>query len=201
MNKFEARSKESYDKMADNYDRTPEGWFCLVFKHKLLASLSSFRGGKVLDVGCGTGALLKMIGDSYTIDGYGTDISDNMIANANRLHPNMTFAVAPCDSIPFCDEQFDLATVCCAYHHFPNVNAFAGEIVRLLKHGAYLYIAEIYYAAPVRLMLNPFVPLSKAGDVKFYSPSQIIKTFAKYGMKSIYLHIEGHEQILGFQKN
>ncbi len=200
MNKFEARSKASYDKMANNYDNTPEGRFCLVFKHKLLGALSSFRGGKVLDVACGNGTLLKMIDDKYHIDGYGADISENMIANAKRLHPKMDFTVAPCYKLPFCNDYFDLITVCCAYHHFPSVDAFAKEASRLLKQGATLYIAEIYYPSLIRMLLNPFVPFSQAGDVKFYSPAQIIKTFTKHGLKHIYLQIDGHQQILGFQK-
>ncbi len=200
MNRFEARSKASYDIMADDYDNTPEGRFCLAFKHKLLASLTSFRGGKVLDVACGNGTLLKMLTDKHNIDGYGTDLSDNMIANAKRNHPDMTFAVAPCDKLPFGDAYFDLVTVCCAYHHFPSVNAFAQEASRVVKRGATLYVAEIYYPLLVQMLLNPFVPLSKAGDVRFYSPAQIIKTFSKHGFVHIYLQTDGHQQILGFQK-
>lgn len=200
MNKFEARSRASYDRMADGYDSTPEGRFCLVFQRKILAAISSFRGGKVLDVACGNGTLLKMIADVYNIDGYGADISEGMIANAKRLHPKMDFTVAPCNKLPFCNDYFNLITVCCAYHHFPNVDAFAKEASRLLKHGGTLHIAEIYYPSPVRVILNPFVPFSQAGDVKFYSPAQIIKTFTKHGLKHIYLQIDGHQQILGFQK-
>ena len=35
--------------------------------------------------------------------------------------------------IPFDDGLFDLITVCAAYHHFPDVRAFAAEAFRLLK--------------------------------------------------------------------
>lgn len=59
----------------------------------------------------------------------------------------------------FDGRTFDLITVCAAYHHFPDVKAFAAESHRLLKTEGCLYIADVYYPALVRFLCNPFVPL------------------------------------------
>ena len=47
------------------------------------------------------------------------------------------------------------------------------EMKRILKPKCVIYIADIYYPLIIRAILNPFVPLSKAGDVKFYSLKEI----------------------------
>jgi hypothetical protein len=42
--------------------------------------------------------------------------------------------------------------------------------------------------------------LSKAGDVKFYSPKEIQGTFEAYGFEQIGFKREGHVQIIEMQK-
>ena len=162
--------------------------------------MSVNRGAYVLDVACGNGTLLKMLADRYGIIGYGTDISENMIENARRKNPGMIFETAGCESMPFESHFFDIITVCAAYHHFPDVKAFAAEAHRLLKAGGCLYIADVYYPALVRFLCNPFVPLSKAGDVRFYSPKEIRKTFENSGFRLLNNNISGHIQLAAFQK-
>jgi len=200
MNRFNEKSMKSYNEKADHYDETFDGRFTLEFKHKLIDEISVDRGAHVLDVACGNGTLIKMLADRYGIIGYGTDISEKMIENARRKNPGMFFETAGCESMPFQDRLFDIITVCAAYHHFPDVKAFAAEAHRLLKTEGCLYIADVYYSALVRFLCNPFVPLSKAGDVKFYSPKEIKRTFENSGFRMIDHNISGHIQIAAFQK-
>lgn len=200
MKSYNSKSRESYNEKADHYDETFEGKYTFEFKQKLLEEISVSRGAHVLDVACGNGTLLKMMANQFEIIGYGSDISEKMIDNARRKNPDMNFEVAGCELLPFGDHIFDLVTVCAAYHHFPNVKAFAAEMDRVIKPKGCLYIADVYYPAIVRIICNPFVPLSKAGDVRFYSPKEIIRTFERAGMRQICKSISGHIQIIGLQK-
>lgn len=200
MNKFEKRSMESYNRKAKNYEETFDGKFTVKFKEKLLEELAMKKDSNILDVACGNGKLLSMIADKFQINGYGSDISQEMINNAKLLNPSMTYEVASCTQSSFEDEFFDVITVCAAYHHFPDVNAFAKEAARLLKNNGYIYIAEVYYPAIVRAICNPFISLSKAGDVKFYSPKEIVKTFESEGFIRRLIKKEGHIQLVVLQK-
>lgn len=200
MGHFNEKSRESYNKIADHYDDTFEGKFTYNFKLKLLNQIKSNQGERALDVACGNGTLIKMLADKYGIIGYGSDISEKMIENARKRNPEMKFEVAGCEQIPFKDQFFDLLTVCAAYHHFPNVRDFASEANRLLKPKGFLYIADVYYPAVIRFICNPFVPLSKAGDVKFYSPKEIIKMFESFGFKMVSLTLSDHIQMIALQK-
>lgn len=201
MKSFDTKSRESYNEKADHYDESFEGKFTHEFKQILLQEITVERGSHVLDVACGNGTLLKMMADRFGILGSGVDISENMIQQARRKNPDMKFEVAGCEPLPFDDHCFDLATVCAAYHHFPDVKAFAAEMDRVIKPKGCLYIADVYYPAVIRILCNPFVPLSKAGDVRFYSPKEIIRTFERVGFRQIRLLISGHIQIVGFQKS
>jgi ubiquinone/menaquinone biosynthesis C-methylase UbiE len=200
MKDFAQKSRENYNLKAINYDNTFDGKFTERFKELLLDEILIEANGNILDVACGNGRLLKMISNKYNIKGYGIDISEKMIEYAKTNCPNMTFQVNSCEETPFDNQMFDVITVCAAYHHFPNVKAFAKEVNRILKPYGRLYIAEVYYPFIIRFICNPFIPLSKAGDVKFYSPKEIQSNFEAYGFKHNTYKREGHIQIVGMQK-
>ena len=194
MNRFEQRSVSAYNKKAADYENTFDGKFTAKFKTMLLESVNIQKGDSVLDVACGNGRLLHMFADRYVFNGYGTDISDKMIEQAKKLCPSMEFTTASCENLPFTDKTFNVIIVCAAYHHFPDVVSFSNEVYRLLKPSGLIYIADVYYPTIVRILCNPFVPLSKAGDVKFYSPGEIKKTLRSAGFQKESHTISGHIQ-------
>ena len=200
MNKFEKRSKEAYDEKAAGYDTSFEGQFTVRFKELLLDAVRIKPNDKVLDIACGNGRLLRMFAERQTFNGYGADISENMIEQAKKLNPDMQFSVGNCEQIPLPDQTCDVITVSAAYHHFPHVNLFSNEAYRLLKTGGSIYIADVYYPTAIRLICNPFVPLMKDGDVKFYSPAQIIQTLNKAGFQKATYTIHEHIQFVSARK-
>lgn len=202
MNKdtYERRSARSYQKIADHYDDTFDGRYTLRFKNLLLNLVQIPDGGQVLDVACGNGRLLEMLRQKQRFSGFGVDLSGKMVENARRLNPDMVFRQARCDALPFENESFDVLTVCAAYHHFPDVAAFAGEAFRVLKPGGRLYIAEVYYSRPVRILCNPLVRLSPSGDVKLYAPEEIVRVLENAGFKRDGERFQGHIQLIGALK-
>jgi len=200
MKTFKDKSRESYNEKADNYDNTPEGKFTVKFKELLLDEITVKPNNSILDIACGNGTFLKILSNKYAVNGYGIDISEKMIENAKKRCPSMTFEISSCEHTPFKNQMFDVVTVCAAYHHFPDTRAFAIEVNRILKPKGLLYIAEIYYSFIIRGILNPFVPLSKAGDVKFYSPKEIQSNFEEYGFEKVNFKQVGHIQIIELQK-
>lgn len=201
MKAFRDKSRESYNKKADDYNNTFDGRFTEKFKKLLLDVISVKPNDRVLDVACGNGTFLSMLSRRCRIDGYGVDISERMIDNARAKCPDMTFEVSGCEQTSFPDEMFDCVTVCAAYHHFPDPGAFAKEASRILKRQGLLYIAEIYYPSIIRAIVNPFVPLSKAGDVRFYSPKEIEGNFEAHGLEPTGLVREGQIQIVVMRKS
>lgn len=198
--RYEIRSIRSYQKKADHYDDTFDGRYTLRFKELLLQNVQIPEGGKVLDVACGNGRLLEMLSGKHQFFGYGVDISGKMVENAERLNPSMLFRQAGCDALPFQDALFDVVTVCAAFHHFPDVRAFAKEANRVLKENGKLYIAEVYYSKILRMAFNPLIRFSPAGDVRFYGPDEIRRVFVNTGFYHESQNIQEHIQILSFDK-
>jgi ubiquinone/menaquinone biosynthesis C-methylase UbiE len=198
---FEQKSIESYNQKAVDYDNSFEGKFTENFKSLLLKEMVIAPGNTVLDIACGNGRLLKLLSDRYSINVYGIDIADKMVEAAKALQPGMNFYVSSCDNTPFADGMFDVISVCAAYHHFPDVSKFAAEAARILKPKGSIYIADVYYPDMLRRIMNLVFPLSKAGDVKAYSPKEIETNFASHGFTQTCRKLEGNIQLAVMRKS
>ena len=195
MNKTE-QSKIAYNKKAQDYDNTPEGKFTFLFKQELVNAISLKSYTNVLDVACGNGALLDMLGSKSKINGYGIDISENMINEAKKLHPHFQYAVSGCEKLPFKDNFFDVITVSAAFHHFERPNLFLKEAGRVLKQGGELFIAEIHWPSALRIIANLLFPLLKSGDVKVYSSKELEMLLLSNGYSGVKNTINRNMQIV-----
>jgi ubiquinone/menaquinone biosynthesis C-methylase UbiE len=200
MANFNEKSRTAYNSIAAHYDSTHDGRFTQKFKDLLLMNVVLKENCRVLDVACGNGSLLAAFNRQTPIRGYGIDIAPMMIKYAAANNPGMEFHVAGCEEIPHPDNSMDIITVCSAYHHFPDVAAFAQEAIRILKPAGKLYIYDIYLPTILRILVNPFVPLSKHGDVRFYSPQEIIRNFTATGFEKAEMQIFKHILMVSLQK-
>lgn len=94
-----------------------------------------------LDLGCGTGNILKKLTPSFD-EVVGVDISDDMLSTAISKHgdkENLELVRGKAASLPFQDEKFDLISAYSLLHHLPDFSEPISEICRLLKEGGVLY--------------------------------------------------------------
>ena len=76
-----------------------------------------------------------------------TDITPEMIPVAAKLAAergitNVTLETADAESLPYPDGSFDLVTCRIAPHHFPHVDRFVSESVRVLRSGGILAVVD-----------------------------------------------------------
>jgi ubiquinone/menaquinone biosynthesis C-methylase UbiE len=86
---------------------------------------------KVLDVGCGTGALM----DELTAQGHevsGLDISEEAVKFCQMRGHNRVY-LADAAKLPFADRSFDLVTAIGVIEHLDNDEIFLNEVARILK--------------------------------------------------------------------
>jgi SAM-dependent methyltransferase len=100
------------------------------------------RNGFIADVGCGTGATSRMLAD-FGHDVVGIDLSPNMIAEARRLNPDLSFQVGS-----MTDLALDLGRLhgLCAWYsvvHIPDelLPHVISEFRRVLRPGGWALVA------------------------------------------------------------
>jgi len=188
-----------FDKRASKYDEGFEGRFSRRFYTALLSQVKLEKGFAVLDVGCGTGYLLRGMAGRQEINGFGIDVEPNMIEIAKRQCPGMTIQVSACERTPFEDGAFDVLTACMAYHHFADKPGFGREASRLLGTGGYLYIADPRFPFPVRKAINGVLSLMKIAG-KFFTPQEIAFDFGAFGFDLTGIYHKGIVQVVALKK-
>jgi ubiquinone/menaquinone biosynthesis C-methylase UbiE len=95
-------------------------------------------GMKVLDCGCGPGAISIGLAEAVASNGHvtGIDSGESQIETAKaRLTPNLSFQVASVYELPFGDNTFDLAFSHALFEHLADPIRGVREIRRVLRPG------------------------------------------------------------------
>ena len=133
----------------------------------------------VLDVGCGTGAVLELLNGEYPNKRLvGLDLTPGMIdvARAKQLD-NVRFVVGDAEALPFGSQSFDAVLCSNSFHHYPHPEKFFSEAVRVLRPGGRLILRD--YTSNdfvVWLMNNIELPLARLmghGDVRISKVSEL----------------------------
>ncbi|WKY48968.1 methyltransferase domain-containing protein [Eubacteriaceae bacterium ES3] len=185
MDKKTEQSRQSYNLKAKDYQNSPEGRFTLSYNHLISQQALLRDGDTILDVACGDGRMLQMLARQAEVNAYGIDVSEEMIKTARAANEGMVFQVATADQMPFKNDQFDLLTVCCAFHHFTRPAAFMAEAYRIIKPGGQLLIADPCLPPVIRQLENLFLPFLKMGDVKCYNQKELRDFYEESGFKKI----------------
>jgi len=168
-------SKAAFDRQAAVYDTGVQGSHARALYPYLLREIGRAWGGRVLDVGCGTGALLEQVlSEDPRRQVTGLDLSANMLDRARkRLGDRAVLVQGDSEHLPFPDRSFDIVVCCDSFHHYPNPGAVLAEIARVLEFGGTFLLGDCWLPWPGRLLMNPFLRFSREGDVRIYGRREI----------------------------
>lgn len=182
MNTYKEKSIKAFNKHAKDYDTTTFGEHARMLYPAMLEVITHSLGDIVLDVGCGTGALLKQVYDEdHSRKLYGLDISKEMISiSKERLQDKAIIKLGDSESLPFKDNYFDIVYCNDSFHHYPNPDKMLAETYRVLRYGGKCIIGECYLPFIVRNIMNITMKYNQEGDVKMYSKKELEKLLGKY---------------------
>jgi ubiquinone/menaquinone biosynthesis C-methylase UbiE len=109
-----------------------------------LIELASLReGGRLLDVGAGTGLLVELAGAALGTGGLavGVDASIEMVVQGHEVRPAARLAAADAIDLPFRESTFDVVTANFVIFHFPQYDTALFDMIRVLKTGGRLAVS------------------------------------------------------------
>jgi len=136
--------QEHYDTVADVYDHhydQPRGrCYHTHISTYIMSALP--KGGKLLDIGCGTGLFVERYieaGGSAT----GLDISRKMIEQARRRCIACDYTIGTGEKIPFCDNSFDAVSSLLVFSYIKDPETMLNEAYRVLKPGGKIAVCTL----------------------------------------------------------
>jgi len=137
-----------FDEWAATYDKHPARFFFHWIHRVLVQTIDRAQvpTGAVVDVGCGTGELLRSLTHGFPAGRLiGIDASAAMVAVAGRKLPGRCL-VAKADQVPIRDGSAAAVVTTLSFHHWDDQDESIAEIRRVLVPGGLVIIADIFVA-------------------------------------------------------
>ncbi|MGD1004628.1 MAG: class I SAM-dependent methyltransferase [Methanoregulaceae archaeon] len=168
---------EAFNRRSNTYE---DSWLQRLYFdhiHKGVLGLVNVESAPVsiLDVGCGTGRLLRKARERWpNARLIGVDPAEGMVKKARLMMPDSTFMVSPAESISLPDMSVDLVFSTASFHHWSDQLQGMDEISRVLRPGGQFLLADIVFP--------PFL-LRFIHHRKFRNHSEVREMFEQAGLE------------------
>ena len=195
-------SKQTFNRQAATYDQDINGRHARALYPVLLKKLSQLSYRSVLDLGCGTGEMLRLLSErDETVKLSGIDLSENMLKVADeKLHGRVELVLGDSEHLPFPDGSFDVVYCNDSFHHYPAPEHVLAEVRRVLRENGTFIMCDSWHAVAGRMVINLYFKFSRSGDVKLYSEREITALFSKYFQNVRWEKIDGHSYMAWGEK-
>ncbi|MEW6152395.1 MAG: class I SAM-dependent methyltransferase [Actinomycetota bacterium] len=178
-----AHRHSHFDEIAGHYDGAIPAHVMGHYHRKRVAAVRQWApvGGRVLDVGCGTGALLEKVA-AAGFRAYGAEPSAGMLDVLSERRPGLPAAVAQ-GALPFPDQCFDLVYCVAVLHHVIDPEAVRltlAEMVRVTRPGGHVLIWDHNPRNPYWPYLMKRVP-QDCGDERLVPEAEIVGGLERAG--------------------
>lgn len=162
----------SFAVAAESYDRFM-GRYSVPLAPKLADFAAVAPGQRVLDVGCGPGALTaELVGRLGPEAVCAVDPSEPFVAAARKRHPGVSVQRAAAEQLPFGDHEFDAALAQLVVHFMADPVAGLREMARATRNGG-VVAACVWDHAGGRGPLSTFWAAARELDPKVEDESQL----------------------------
>jgi len=156
----DVNEREHFNRWSRSYERSFMQWllFDRVHRGVLGRVPPDFTPSDVLDIGCGTGRLLRRFGARWpTAHLSGVDLAEGMVFQAQAGTPSAVIYLAPAEHLPLPDTAFDLATSTTSFHHWSDQSQGVREVGRVLRRGGLFILADMSLPTHGRPLARPQV--------------------------------------------
>lgn len=184
-------SKVAFNQQAATYDNDIKGQHARSLYPVILKKLSEIPYHTALDLGCGTGEMMRLILQQNKDKSlYGIDLSEKMLEVAKeKLGNHVNLILSDSEQLPFSDSFFDVVYCNDSFHHYPAPDKVLSEVYRVLKPNGIFVMCDCWQPTIGRAIMNFYMKHSKEGDVKIYSENEIRKFFSVHFSKVLWKRI------------
>ena len=138
------------------------------------------KAGSVIEIGCGTGAVLRVLHDMRFADKYCCiDLSLSAVTYTSKSCPAFAgrAAVGGATALPFRDKAFDVAILSHVLEHLDDPAPALREASRVARFVVVEAPTEKVFSNFVRtkIIRFPYASIASAGHVQFWSPVSIAR--------------------------
>ena len=152
------------------------------------------RGQKALDVGCGPGALTRVLVDRLGADAVAAcDPSPSFVEECAARLPDVDVRLGRAEQIPFEDDRFDVVLAQLVLHFVSDPGAAAVEMSRCVRPGGVMGACVWDFADEMEMLrhfwdaasaLDPDAP-DEARTLRFGGPGEIVELFEDAGLLAV----------------
>jgi ubiquinone/menaquinone biosynthesis C-methylase UbiE len=177
-----------YAKAAQTYD---EKWAFYVeaTTRETLRRMPMTARSRVLDVGCGTGELLRRLRAKYT-DAFlaGLDPVPEMLAvGANKLSGKEDLRIGYADSLPWPSGSFDVVVSCNMFHYISHPVHALREMARVLRPGGVVVLTDWCDDYLACRICNLYLRLTNRAFYKTYQQAECLALLREAGFTDVRL--------------
>jgi len=178
-----------FDRRAGGYEGGATSRWRDPVQRASLDALEVTAGDRLLDVGCGTGAAVRLAAATAR-EVVGIDLSSEMIHIAERLAEaldNVEFRVADSESIPFGDGEFTAVLCSNSFHHYPAPERAVAEMARVLAPGGRLVIGDACSDTAAARVADFFLRRFEPGHVRLHRSRELGSYLLGGGLTNVQL--------------
>lgn len=178
--------REEFDALSPRYEMR---WRTYIRRsvRETLARANLQSGQRVLDLGCGTGALLRELAGG--VRAAGVDLSHGMLARARSA--GAWLVAGDAESLPFRGGSFDVVITSSSFHFWPHPKRGLFEIRRVLRWHGRLILTDWCDDFMACRMCNAFLRMRSLSHPRIFSRSECAALLEESGFKV--LRIEGYK--------
>jgi ubiquinone/menaquinone biosynthesis C-methylase UbiE len=175
-----------YARAAETYD---EKWAFYVESttRETLKRIPMTATARVLDVGCGTGELLRRLRAKYpraTLAGV-DPVAEMLAVARDKLSGTEDLRVGYADSLPWPAESFDVLVSCNMFHYITHPVAALTEMARVIRPGGLLVLTDWCDDYLACRLCNLYLRLTNRAFYKTYRESECLALLRQAGLTDI----------------